>query len=262
MLMTAPFAPMSPSVAEMYQLCPHKELLNHFCVESEFNENLHKGQALHSTVRDAARKFQDGGNWPYMDELVPMLRAHLIKLPAGEAQNGHSETLEQRVDRWQDELLECLGGFLLFAEGKVESGGLVSAEQWVRLDLDHPAGKVQATGRIDLVVRVDGELCVVDIKTGKVPESYDVTSPLAMALYVAAMRDAHPGQSIRAYELYPAGNLLLEYDTDNVERNLERLVALGQSHFVETEWPKHTGTHCNWCDHFRRCNGSNEAAAD
>lgn len=262
MLVAAPFAPMSPSVAETYQLCPHKEMLNHFYVESEFNENLHKGQAFHSTVRDATRKFQVGSNWPDMDELVPMLREHLLKLPAGEVQQGHSETLEQRVNRWQDELLLCLGGFLLFAEGKVESGGLISAEEWVRLDLDHPLGKVRATGRIDLVVRVDGEICVVDIKTGKAPESYDVTSPLALALYVTAVRDKYPGQTVRAYELYPAGDLLLEYDTDNVDADLGKLVTLGQHHFVETEWPKHTGTHCNWCDHYRRCMGLDESAAD
>ncbi|CAM3556118.1 PD-(D/E)XK nuclease family protein [Deinococcus frigens] len=262
MLMAAPFAPMSPSVAETYQLCPHKELLSHFYVESEFNENLHKGQALHSTVRDAARKFQVGGNWPDMDELVPMLRSHLSKLPSGEEQSGQSETLAERVDRWLSELLECLGGFLLFAEGKVFPGGVVSAEEWVCLDLDHPAGKVRATGRIDLLLRVNGELWVVDIKTGKVPESYEVTSPLALALYVAAMREAHPGQTVRAYEVYPAGDTLLEYDTDNVDADLGKLVALGQHHFVETEWPKHTGNHCNWCDHYRRCMGLDEAAAD
>lgn len=258
MLLPAPFAPMSPSVAETYQLCPHKELLNHYYVESEFNENLHKGQAFHNTVRDAARRFQTGGLWPGMDELPSMLRAHLVKLPATEPQGAPHETLEQRVDRWQTELLEGLGGFLLFVQGKVMPGGVVSAEEWVRVDLDHPAGKVRATGRIDLLLRVGGELWVIDVKTGKAPESRDVTGPLAMGLYVAAMREAHVGEVIRAHELYPADNLLLEYDTDHVEVDLGKLVALGQQHFVETKWPRHTGTHCNWCDHYRRCMGLDE----
>ena len=262
MLITAPFAPISPSVAETYQLCPHKELLNHYYVESEFNESLHKGQAFHSTIRDAAQKFQESEHWPDMDELMPMLRAHLTKLPMTEPQPTDRETLEQRVDRWQADLLEALGGFLVFVQAKVALGGVVSTEEWVRLDLNHPVGRVRATGRIDLLVRLGSELWVIDIKTGKVPEDDEISGPLAMALYVSSVRESHPGLVVRAYELYPAGQRLVEYDTDNVDPDLLKLVTLGQHHFTEMEWPKHVGTHCNWCDHYRRCMGLDESAAD
>lgn len=262
LLVNAPFAPISPSVAETFQLCRHKELLNHYYLESEFNEHLHKGQAFHNTIRDAARKFQVGLNWPDMDELVCMLRAHLATLPTTEPRDTALETLEQRVDRWQDDLITALGGFHLFAVGKIEPGGLVSAEEWVRLDLNHAAGCVRATGRIDLVIRVDGELWIIDIKTGKAPENENISGPLAMALYVTHARQAYPDAEVRAYELYPARPLLVEYDTARVEADLLTLVTLGQTHFAETDWLKHTGHHCNWCDHARRCLGINDSTAD
>jgi PD-(D/E)XK nuclease superfamily len=259
-LVDAPFAPMSPSVAETFQLCRHKEMLNHYYVENEFNENLHKGQAFHNTIRDAARKFQAGGSWPDMDELLPLLRTHLATLPTNELKDTDRGTLTQRVDRWQDDLLDALSGFHLFAVGKIQPGSLVGTEEWVRLDFDHPSGRVRATGRIDLLVRVDSELWVIDIKTGKTPENEDISGPLAMALYVTHVRQAYPDAVVRAYELYPARPLLVEYGTERVDTDLLKLIELGHMHFVETEWAKHKGMHCNWCDHFHRCAGLAETS--
>lgn len=257
-LLPAPFAPLSPSVAETFQLCPRKELYNHYLVENEFNELLHKGQAVHNTVRDACRRSQRDGEWPGMDELLPMLRAHLSQLPPSERGQEQEGSLEERVDRWQTELLETIGGFLLFAQKTLPPGSVIASEEWVRVDLRDPAGTVRVTGRLDLLVRVNGELWVIDVKTGKAPERLEVGGPLALALYTAATRQAYPGEVVRAYELYPASGLLLEYGGENTGADLTRLAALGHRHFVETEWPPHRGDHCQWCDHYRRCHGLDE----
>lgn len=252
MLLSAPFAPMSPSVAETYQLCPRMELLNHYYVEGKFSEVLHKGQALHGVLAYACQQYQKTAMWPGMDELLPKLTALLADLPKNATPPEQGESQEQRLHRWVAETQDAVAGFVSFM-AQQKGVQVVSSEEWVKVDLTQLTGTVRVTGRLDLLLRVEGELWVLDFKTGKTPKQEWTHGPMAMALYVRAVQEDYPTETVHAFEFYPATQTLVPYDTAQVGQHLQHLYGLGIQHFTETEWQALTGEHCQWCDHFRRC---------
>jgi RecB family exonuclease len=144
---------------------------------------------------------------------------------------------------------------------------------------------ITVQGRIDRLDRREGELVVVDYKTGRRPlTSDDARSSLALALYAAAS-----GRMMRApcrlVELHhlPTGEVAVwEHTEESLDRHLRRAediaeecgradewyrehvapgAAVGRSHAeFDAMFPPRTGVLCGWCDYARHCPEGRAAA--
>lgn len=132
------------------------------------------------------------------------------------------------------------------------------------------------SGRVDRIDERDGELVVVDYKTGRwVPDHDDVRSAPALALYaVAAARTLRqPCHRVELHHL-PTGTVAAhEHDDAALARHVERaeavaadavrataLVAAGAD--PDASFPVRPGAACAWCDHRDRCPSGRAAAPD
>ncbi len=123
------------------------------------------------------------------------------------------------------------------------------------------------SGRVDRLDLRDGELVVVDYKTGqRPPTSEDAAGSLALALYaVAAGRSLR--RRCRRVELHhlPTGRVAAADHTDaSLTGHLERAEAaaveaadaaeaLSAGRDADVLFPPRTSPGCAWCDHLRAC---------
>lgn len=123
------------------------------------------------------------------------------------------------------------------------------------------------TGRVDRLDDRDGELVVVDYKTGRqVPSEDDARTSLALALYAAAVSRMFRRPCVRV-ELHhvPTGEVVTH---EHTEESLRRKIAEAESiasdlrgvdaHFrdvgVDSErFPPRTSALCTWCDYRAHC---------
>ncbi|MBA2553045.1 MAG: PD-(D/E)XK nuclease family protein [Geodermatophilaceae bacterium] len=128
-------------------------------------------------------------------------------------------------------------------------------------------GRLALSGRVDRIDRRDGELVVVDYKTGRwVPDEDDARGSQALAMYVlGARRTFHA--SCRRVELHHVPTkttAVFEHSEESLARHVGRAedtaadivdatasVAGGGS--PEEAFPPRTGTQCGWCDFRRHC---------
>lgn len=123
------------------------------------------------------------------------------------------------------------------------------------------------SGRVDRLDERDGELVVVDYKTGRRPlTTDDARGSLALALYaLAASRTLR--RVCRVVELHhlPTGRVLRwEHSPEGLERHLRRAESLGAGAAEATGalaeggdpdalFPPRPGSQCGWCDYRRSC---------
>ena len=139
----------------------------------------------------------------------------------------------------------------------------VGVERWVSA----PVGPIIAEGRVDRIDMRDGELVVVDYKTGRQALTTDDTrGSLALAMYaVAARRTLHrPCQRVELHHL-PTGDVLAwDHTPEGLERHLRRaaesaadLTTAGEELAAggdpDTLFPPSPGRRCSWCDFRRHC---------
>jgi hypothetical protein len=146
---------------------------------------------------------------------------------------------------------------------------------------------ITVQGRIDRLDRRDGELVVVDYKTGRRPlTSDDARSSLALALYAAAswrMMRA-PCRLVELHHL-PTGEVAVwEHTEDSLGRHLRRAEEIAEECGEADEWyrahvapggpiapdrghgafdemfPPRPGMLCAWCDYARHCPEGRQAA--
>jgi len=139
----------------------------------------------------------------------------------------------------------------------------VGVERWVSA----PVGPIIAEGRVDRIDLRDGELVVVDYKTGRQALTTDDTrGSLALAMYaVASRRTLHrPCQRVELHHL-PTGEVLAwDHTPEGLERHLRRaaesandLAVAGEELAAggdpETLFPPSPGRRCSWCYFRRHC---------
>jgi RecB family exonuclease len=122
-------------------------------------------------------------------------------------------------------------------------------------------------GRVDRLDERDGELVVVDYKTGRrPPEQDDARASLALALYAFATQRMLR-QRCRRVELHhlPTGAVVAaEHTEDSVARHLRRAESIATDAVAATErlaagqpadlaFPPRPGPLCSWCDLRRHC---------
>jgi RecB family exonuclease len=130
-----------------------------------------------------------------------------------------------------------------------------------------PTGRLAVSGRVDRLDERDGELVVVDYKTGRYqPGPDDARGSLALALYaVASARTLRrPCRLVELHHL-PSGRVVAWRHTDEgLDRHVRRAeaiaadiadatAALADGTPADDAFPVTPGPQCSWCDLRRSC---------
>jgi putative RecB family exonuclease len=168
----------------------------------------------------------------------------------------------------------------------------VRARDWVEayvatLDpADEPVGvergvavrtaRLALSGRVDRIDARDGELVVVDYKTGRsVPTTDDARGSTALAVYAlgASRTLRRPCSRVELHHL-PTGRVVQWQHTEaTLGRHVARAEQVAEDIVTSTDtvaagadpeavFPPLTGGHCGWCDLRRHCPAGQAAAPD
>lgn len=132
------------------------------------------------------------------------------------------------------------------------------------------------SGRIDRLDERDGELVVVDYKTGRRPlGADDARTSLALALYAYAASSTlrQPCRRVELHHL-PTGEVLVaEHDEASLGRHVRRAESIAQDAQAAADalaagagpddaFPPTPSRLCSWCDYRRHCPEGQAAAPD
>ena len=136
--------------------------------------------------------------------------------------------------------------------------------------------RLAVSGRVDRIDDRDGDLVIVDYKTGRHGLTVDdARGSQALALYALATARTLR-RDCRRVELHhlPTGEVLAwEHTAESLGRHLARaeeaadeLALVTDTHTAggdaEVLFPPRTGRHCSWCDFRRHCPEGRQAAPD
>jgi putative RecB family exonuclease len=139
----------------------------------------------------------------------------------------------------------------------------VGLERWVSA----PVGTIVAEGRVDRIDERDGELVIVDYKTGRhALTTDDARGSQALALYVIAARRTlrRPCRRVELHHL-PSGTVAAwEHTEESLGRHQGRAEETAEELQLARDtldaggdpdvlFPVNTGRHCAWCDFRRSC---------
>ncbi|MGH3878476.1 MAG: RecB family exonuclease [Actinophytocola sp.] len=139
----------------------------------------------------------------------------------------------------------------------------IGLERWVSA----PIGTIVAEGRVDRIDERDGELVIVDYKTGRTAlTTDDARSSQALALYALAARRTlrRPCRRVELHHL-PSGTVAAwEHTEESLTRHRERAEEAADEFNLATDtlnaggdpdvlFPPQVGRQCAWCDFRRSC---------
>jgi putative RecB family exonuclease len=139
----------------------------------------------------------------------------------------------------------------------------VGLERWVSA----PVGTIVAEGRVDRIDERDGEVVIVDYKTGRhALTTDDARGSQALALYVIAARRTlrRPCNRVELHHL-PTGSVAAwEHTEESLDRHRKRAEETADELQLATDtldaggdadilFPANIGRHCAWCDFRRSC---------
>lgn len=146
----------------------------------------------------------------------------------------------------------------------------VGIERWVST----PTSKIVAEGRVDRIDLRDGELVIVDYKTGRhALTTDDARGSQALALYALAARRTlrKPCHRVELHHL-PTGSVAVwEHTEESLGRHVARAEEAADELSLATDtlaaggdpeilFPPRTGRQCTWCDFRRNCADGQQAA--
>ncbi|WP_026417274.1 RecB family exonuclease [Actinoalloteichus caeruleus] len=167
-----------------------------------------------------------------------------------------------RAAKWLDE----------YARRPEAAGEPVALERWVSA----PTGALIVEGRVDRIDDRDGQLVVVDYKTGRhVLTTEDARDSRALALYLMAARRTlrRPGSRVELHHL-PTGRVVAwDHDAETLaehRRHAERIAeelsaaasALDRGADPDEHFPPRPGRGCSVCEFRRSCPEGRAAAPD
>lgn len=148
----------------------------------------------------------------------------------------------------------------------------LGVERWVAA----PLGRIIAEGRVDRIDERDGELVIVDYKTGRhALTTDDARSSQALALYALAARRTlrRPCTRVELHHL-PTGEIAAAVHGEaSLARHLGRVeniagdlnlatATLAAGGDADVLFPPHTGRQCSWCDFRQHCPEGQAAAPE
>jgi putative RecB family exonuclease len=139
----------------------------------------------------------------------------------------------------------------------------VGLERWVSA----PVGTIVAEGRVDRIDERDGEVVIIDYKTGRSAlTTDDARSSQALALYALAARRTlrKPCTKVELHHL-PSGTVAAwEHTEESLTRHRTRAEEAAEEFHLATDtlnaggdpdvlFPAQVGRQCSWCDFRRSC---------
>ncbi len=187
---------------------------------------------------------------------IPLRAAELLRL--GWVDEGFRDP--EQSQRWRERGVQMVRGYVAGLDPAAEPRG-------VERSVATRTEALAFSGRVDRLDDRDGELVVVDYKTGRRPVTDDDarTSP-ALALYaLAAGRMLR--QPCRRVELHhvPTGTIAVaEHTEGSIARHVRRAESVAADAVAATEalraggdpdeaFPPRPGSLCSWCDFRRLC---------
>ncbi|TQM81036.1 RecB family exonuclease [Saccharothrix saharensis] len=157
-----------------------------------------------------------------------------------------------------------------YVEGLDTSIEPVGIERWVST----PTSKIVAEGRVDRIDLRDGELVIVDYKTGRHALTVDdARGSQALALYALAARRTlrKPCHRVELHHLPTRTVAVWEHTEESLGRHVSRAEEAADELRLATDtleaggdpeilFPPRTGNQCTWCDFRRSCPEGQRAA--
>jgi len=150
-----------------------------------------------------------------------------------------------------------------YVEGIDVADDPIGLERWVSA----PIGTIVAEGRVDRIDERDGELVIVDYKTGRTAlTTDDARASQALALYALAARRTlrRPCSRVELHHL-PSGTVAAwEHTEESLTRQRQRAEESAEEFNLATDtlkaggdpdvlFPPQVGRQCAWCDFRRSC---------
>ncbi|MBO0840909.1 MAG: PD-(D/E)XK nuclease family protein [Sciscionella sp.] len=176
---------------------------------------------------------------------------------------------DEQAARFRAKASDWVADYLHELDPSTEPVGL---ERWVAA----PLGTIVAEGRVDRIDERDGELVIVDYKTGRHGLTVDdAKSSQALALYALAARRTlrKPCYAVELHHL-PTGTVHAWRHTDEslarqqkrAEEQAEQLQLAADTLAAGADqdelFPPSIGRHCSWCDFRRQCPEGQRAAGE
>jgi RecB family exonuclease len=216
---------------------------------------------LGAVVHNALRAFYDVP----ADKRTPEAAAALVVSnwrDEGFANPRQAAEYRERAQDW-------VSGYIAGIDPTVDPIGV---ERWVSA----PVGTIIAEGRVDRIDERDGELVIVDYKTGRhALTTDDARGSQALAMYAVAARRTlrRPCHRVELHHL-PTGSVAVWTHTDEtLQRQVRRAEEAADDLTVAAErladgadadevFPPSVGWHCSWCDFRKHCKEGQAAAPD
>jgi RecB family exonuclease len=162
--------------------------------------------------------------------------------------------------RWRHIVQDWVRSYLAVADPGAEPLG-------VERTVSATTGRLAVSGRVDRLDERDGEVVVVDYKTGRRPcTDDDARGSMALALYALAVRRTlrRPCNRVELHHL-PTGTVrAFEHDDESLRRHVGRAEAQAEDIRAATDalrggadadqaFPPAPSTACSWCDFRSRC---------
>jgi len=185
---------------------------------------------------------------------------------AGPARGGFAD--DEHGTAWQARVSEMVARYTAPLDPDTEPRGV---ERTVSIVY----GGVALSGRVDRIDERDGQLVVVDYKTGRAtPDLHDAKSSQALAIYAAATWRTlrTPCTQVELHHL-PSGEVAAwEHDEASVRRQLDRAdavaseIAAADAAFYEGStgdetFPAQPSSLCGWCDFVEICPEGSQTAS-
>jgi RecB family exonuclease len=171
----------------------------------------------------------------------------------GFADSAQAATYRERAKGW-------VSDYVADTDVTIDPVGL---ERWVSA----PVGTIVAEGRVDRIDERDGEVVIIDYKTGRSAlTTDDARGSQALALYVLAARRTlrRPCTRVELHHL-PTGTVAAwEHTEASLDRHRGRAEEAAEEFHLATDtlnaggdpdvlFPAQVGRQCTWCDFRRSC---------
>lgn len=256
----APLLRVTPARLATWTDCPRRYLLTYVDRPAAGRSGARAASTLGAVVHLALRAFYD---LPVARRTPGAAAALVDRHWSGEGFRDAAQATEYRL-RAREWVAE-------YVAGAGAGATPVALERWVSA----PMPRIIAEGRADRIDERDGELVVVDYKTGRRPEAADARRSPALALYALGARHTlrRPCTRVELHHV-PSGEVVAAvHDDASLDRHVTHAqdvaedaatatAALGAGGRADALFPARPAPRCGSCDVRRHCPEGRAAAPE